>query len=49
MVLNGLKTSSGAYGEEELSIALNRAAPPDASWDDEERLYMIMMIFGSQR
>lgn len=38
MVLNGLKTSSGAYGEEELSIALNRAEPPDASWDDEERL-----------
>lgn len=38
MVLNGLKTNSGAYGEEVLSIALNRAAPPAADWHDEERL-----------
>lgn len=38
MVLNGLKTTSGAYGDEILSIAKNRALPPDASWDDEERI-----------
>ncbi len=38
MVLNGLKTNSGAYGEEVLTIAKNRADPPEASWDDEEKL-----------
>ena len=38
MVLNGLKTSSGAYGDEVLSIALNRAPPPAADWDDEEKI-----------
>lgn len=38
MVLNGLKTSSGAYGDEVLSIAKNRALPPAADWDDEERI-----------
>lgn len=38
MVLNGLKTTSGAYGDEILSIAKNRAEPPEASWDDEERI-----------
>ncbi len=38
MVLNGLKTNSGAYGDEILSIAKNRAIPPEASWDDEEKI-----------
>ncbi|MBC2776033.1 Gfo/Idh/MocA family protein [Parasphingopyxis marina] len=39
MVLNGLKTSSGTYGEEVLAIAKNRAKAPAATWDDEERLH----------
>ncbi|MBK8973256.1 MAG: Gfo/Idh/MocA family oxidoreductase [Hahellaceae bacterium] len=37
MVLNGLKTSSGTYGEEVLSIARNRTTAPAATWDDEEQ------------
>ncbi len=37
MVLNGLKTSSGTYGQEELAIAKNRTKAPAATWDDEER------------
>jgi predicted dehydrogenase len=37
MVLNGLKTSSGTYGDEELTIAKNRTKAPAATWDDEER------------
>ena len=36
MVLNGLKTSSGTYGEEKLSIAKNRSIAPAATWEDEE-------------
>lgn len=36
MVLNGLKTSSGTYGDEILSIAKNRTTAPAASWKDEE-------------
>lgn len=36
MVLNGLKTSSGTYGEEVLSIARNRTTAPAATWKDEE-------------
>ncbi len=39
MVLNGLKTSSGTYGEEELSVAKNRSKAPAATWDDEERFH----------
>ena len=39
LVLNGLKTSSGSYGEEELSIAMNRSLAPAASWETEERLH----------
>jgi len=35
MVLNGLKTSSGAYGEEVLTLAKNRSKPPAASWDED--------------
>jgi predicted dehydrogenase len=38
MVLNGLKTSSGSYGEEVLSIAKNRSTAPAATWEDEERI-----------
>lgn len=38
MVLNGLKTSSGTYGDEVLSIAQNRSAAPAATWQDEERI-----------
>lgn len=38
IVINGLKTSSGTYGEEAVAIAKNRTAPPEASWTDEERL-----------
>ena len=36
-VLNGLKTSSGTYGEEILTIAKNRAEAPRATWKDEEK------------
>ena len=36
MVLNGLKTPSGTYGAEELSIARNRTKAPAATWEDEE-------------
>jgi len=38
IVLNGLKTSSGTYGEEILSIARNRSTAPAATWEDEERI-----------
>jgi 1,5-anhydro-D-fructose reductase (1,5-anhydro-D-mannitol-forming) len=38
LVLNGLKTSSGTYGEEVLSIARNRTTSPAATWEDEERI-----------
>jgi len=38
LVLNGLKTSSGTYGDEVLSIAKNRSTAPAATWEDEERL-----------
>tara|TARA_A100001011_G_scaffold397623_1_gene499256 strand:+ start:1160 stop:2191 length:1032 start_codon:yes stop_codon:yes gene_type:complete len=37
LVLNGLKTSSGTYGNEELVIARNRSKAPAATWSDEER------------
>lgn len=37
MVLNGLKTSSNSYGEEELTVALNRSKAPAATWEDEQR------------
>lgn len=36
LVLNGLKTSSGTYGNEILSIAKNRTTAPAATWEDEE-------------
>ena len=37
-VLNGLKTSSGTYGDEVLSIARNRSTAPAATWEDEEKV-----------
>lgn len=37
LVLNGLRTSSGTYGDEVLSIAKNRSVAPAATWEDEER------------
>ena len=36
LVMNGLKTSSGTYGEEILSVAKNRSTAPAATWQDEE-------------
>ncbi len=36
IVLNGLKTSSNSYGEEKLTIAMNRTEAPSATWTDEE-------------
>jgi 1,5-anhydro-D-fructose reductase (1,5-anhydro-D-mannitol-forming) len=38
LVLNGLKTSSGTYGDEVLSIAKNRTTAPVATWEDEEHI-----------
>lgn len=38
MVINGLKTSSGTYGEEVLSVAKNRSTAPAATWQDEEHI-----------
>jgi 1,5-anhydro-D-fructose reductase (1,5-anhydro-D-mannitol-forming) len=37
-VLNGLKTPSGTYGKEILTIAKSRTAAPAATWKDEERM-----------
>lgn len=38
LILNGLKTSSGTYGDERLSISRNRSAAPAAVWEDEENV-----------
>ncbi|MEM9123515.1 MAG: Gfo/Idh/MocA family oxidoreductase [Pseudomonadota bacterium] len=35
-VLNGLKTPSGTYGSESLSVARNRTKAPAATWEDED-------------
>ena len=35
IVINGLLTSSGTYGEEEMAVAKNRTAAPAATWSDE--------------
>jgi predicted dehydrogenase len=37
MVLNGLKTQSGSYGDEVLTVAKNRSIAPAATWEDEEK------------
>lgn len=36
LVLNGLKTGSGSYGDEVLVVAKNRSVAPAANWQDEE-------------
>jgi len=42
IVINGLLTSSGAYGQEQLSVAKNFSKKPAVSWDKEEkRIYNI--------
>jgi len=38
LVINGLKTSSGTYGNEVLTIARNRTSVPKATWEQEERI-----------
>jgi len=35
-VLNGLKTSSGTYGKEVLTVAKNRSKAPAATWESED-------------
>ena len=37
MVLNGIKTQSGTYGDEVLTVAKNRTMSPAAIWEDEEK------------
>ena len=37
MVINGIKTQSGSYGDEILTIAKNRSVAPAATWEDEEK------------
>lgn len=37
MVLNGIKTQSGTYGDEVLTVAKNRTMSPAAVWEDEEK------------
>jgi len=36
MTINGLKTNSGSYGNEVLTIAKNRSKAPRATWESEE-------------
>ena len=49
LVLNGLKTSSGTYGDEILSIARNRSTAPAATWEDEEHItYHTNTSWGSE-
>ncbi len=38
IVINGLLTSSGTYGEEAMFVAKNRTAAPAATWSDEEHI-----------
>jgi len=38
LILNGLKTSSGAYGDEALSIKRNQSHTHDGSYESEERI-----------
>lgn len=37
IVINGLLTTSGSYGEEAMTVAKNRSAAPAARWSDEEK------------
>ena len=36
IVLNGIKTSSNSYGEEKLTLAMNRTEAPAATWTEHE-------------
>jgi len=36
IIINGLLTTSGSYGEEAMTVARNRTAAPAARWSDEE-------------
>lgn len=36
IVINGLLTTSGTYGEEVMTVTKNRTRAPAATWDDEE-------------
>ncbi len=38
LILNGLKTPSGNYGQEVLTITKNRSSAPSAHWDKEEKI-----------
>ena len=38
LILNGLKTTSGAYGEEELAIKYNRVHPERGEFESEEKI-----------
>ena len=38
LVLNGLKTSSGAYGDEDLAIKYNLKHPEEGKFEEEERI-----------
>ena len=38
IVINGLLTASGTYGEEVMTIAKNRTTAPTATWSDEEQI-----------
>lgn len=37
IVINGLLTSSGTYGEETMTVAKNRTIAPASTWSDEEQ------------
>jgi predicted dehydrogenase len=36
IVINGLRTASGTYGDEVMTVAKNRTTAPAATWSDEE-------------
>lgn len=38
IVLNGLLTPSGTYGEEAMTVVKNRSSAPAATWDQEEQI-----------
>ena len=38
LILNGLKTTSGSYGDEILTISKNRSVAPKAEWSEEEKI-----------
>lgn len=38
IVINGLLTSTGTYGEEQLTVAENRSVAPAATWSSEEKI-----------